>query len=475
MYTENRHRPNLARYAFSSLLATLIVLASSTSSAFSQYWSYQGYGGIGCAEFYQCGSATQCTVVYRDKLTVTFPPPFPDCMRGTSTLTYHNFLIVGDFVSIPCEDREYKCILKDSIWVTFHRSHSDGFRIASDALTFVELSLPNFIRGPPRWYLSAASYLAGAASVLHQQLADDPPDPNYQVIFEYPVRDLSRDWGLSAASNDYLNRTLLALARANDALAGELASNERALGAHEALDFDAADAQLAAGETFREDYQLFANEAKRLVDGLPSTLQSEGVNDISFDSAAFEAAIDELERNGVPADLQSLLVELTGDSAAPDQYLAYARTLRGSTTMESAFSSLLLLAQELAVSDCSNGRDDDGDGLVDFPEDDGCISPDARSEIRRDLNFDRVVDEDDRLAFVATFGLSEGTYGYVPEADFDGDGQITLVDFQQWLVGYEEHLATQNPRATCGLLGLELLLLVPIVRLTVRRQGRWWR
>jgi hypothetical protein len=35
------------------------------------------------------------------------------------------------------------------------------------------------------------------------------------------------------------------------------------------------------------------------------------------------------------------------------------------------------------VIECSNGVDDDGDGLVDFPDDDGCRGPRDRFEERR--------------------------------------------------------------------------------------------
>ena len=34
------------------------------------------------------------------------------------------------------------------------------------------------------------------------------------------------------------------------------------------------------------------------------------------------------------------------------------------------------------------------------------------------------------------FGLSEGDRGYNPEADYDSDGSITLVDYQMWLQYY---------------------------------------
>jgi hypothetical protein len=122
---------------------------------------------------------------------------------------------------------------------------------------------------------------------------------------------------------------------------------------------------------------------------------------------------------------------------------------------------------------CSDGVDNDGDGLTDFPDDDGCASAQARSEIRADLDLDGAVSEADRAAFAAAFGLDGVDPGYLPEADFDGDGWITIVDFQQWLTAYEAHLASQAlEEPGCGLAGIELLALVWAARAARRRRAR---
>ncbi|MBN1511897.1 MAG: hypothetical protein JXB13_07770 [Phycisphaerae bacterium] len=50
-----------------------------------------------------------------------------------------------------------------------------------------------------------------------------------------------------------------------------------------------------------------------------------------------------------------------------------------------------------------------------------------------DLNGDGDVDADDYDVFLAAFGTCQGHAAFVPEADYDGDGCITLSDYQRWL------------------------------------------
>jgi hypothetical protein len=131
---------------------------------------------------------------------------------------------------------------------------------------------------------------------------------------------------------------------------------------------------------------------------------------------------------------------------------------------EEAFQSVALDI----LADCGDGLDNDGDGFVDFGQDDGCVSTEARSEIRVDLDFDGFVDEADRIAFSASFGRSAGNTAYLPEADFDGDQRITIVDFQSWLAAYDAYLAAQAAAPSCGL-GIELLGVVAAARSLRRR------
>ena len=41
-----------------------------------------------------------------------------------------------------------------------------------------------------------------------------------------------------------------------------------------------------------------------------------------------------------------------------------------------------LTVAEIALPQCANGMDDDGDGKTDYPEDPGCLLPDDRDENR---------------------------------------------------------------------------------------------
>ncbi len=52
---------------------------------------------------------------------------------------------------------------------------------------------------------------------------------------------------------------------------------------------------------------------------------------------------------------------------------------------------------------------------------------------RADLNDDGVFDQNDENAFRDQFGSTATDNGFDPSADFDGDGEITLVDFQMFL------------------------------------------
>jgi hypothetical protein len=55
-----------------------------------------------------------------------------------------------------------------------------------------------------------------------------------------------------------------------------------------------------------------------------------------------------------------------------------------------------------------------------------------------DLDGDGDVDHDDYMIFLGAFGTCVGEANYVAEADFDGDGCITLVDYQSWVVCYRD-------------------------------------
>jgi len=57
-----------------------------------------------------------------------------------------------------------------------------------------------------------------------------------------------------------------------------------------------------------------------------------------------------------------------------------------------------------------------------------------------DLNEDGDVDNDDRNILRSALRKCEGDEGFVPEADYDGDGCITYYDYREWYKCYKEHL-----------------------------------
>ena len=60
-----------------------------------------------------------------------------------------------------------------------------------------------------------------------------------------------------------------------------------------------------------------------------------------------------------------------------------------------------------------------------------------------DLDHDGDVDEDDYQIIHAAIGHSVGDPAYNPEADYDGDGRVTLVDYQIWILYYRDFMANE--------------------------------
>jgi PKD repeat protein len=57
-----------------------------------------------------------------------------------------------------------------------------------------------------------------------------------------------------------------------------------------------------------------------------------------------------------------------------------------------------------------------------------------------DLDEDGDVDADDRNIFLSSYRLCTGDAGYLPEADSDNDGCITLNDYREWYKCYKDNL-----------------------------------
>lgn len=54
-------------------------------------------------------------------------------------------------------------------------------------------------------------------------------------------------------------------------------------------------------------------------------------------------------------------------------------------------------------------------------------------------DLDNDCDYDDYGLFVCAYGKYAGDPGFIPEADYDGDGRITLVDYQKWYECWKEY------------------------------------
>ena len=120
---------------------------------------------------------------------------------------------------------------------------------------------------------------------------------------------------------------------------------------------------------------------------------------------------------------------------------------------------------------CSDGYDNDKDEFVDVGVDPGCTSANDLSEVKGDLDFDNDVDAVDKDLFLACFGSSQGQPAFVDHADFDRDGIVTFVDYQTWLESYRFQTSIQVP-GSCGLLGIEPVIVLGLVQLFRRRTRR---
>jgi len=239
------------------------------------------------------------------------------------------------------------------------------------------------------------------------QLASDPPDPDYLHVYSYAFAPVAVDWGFSDSGNQQANRLVNDLADASEALVGQLVSMERYQGALAAGDLTKAQEQRNALAQFEADFPPRAARAASELKALPAVLLSEGVSDVSFDTASLNGTIDALHAD-FPADLLSALIELTGDTNIVEATRADADSLRGINTSDSLFTTLQLLGDALNVG--IGDRDTDTDGISDAT--DNCIY-DSNPE-QTDSDADGVGDACDlppRIAYEVTGRLGqEGWY-----------------------------------------------------------------
>jgi len=100
-----------------------------------------------------------------------------------------------------------------------------------------------------------------------------------------------------------------------------------------------------------------------------------------------------------------------------------------------------------------------------IPGQPGCSIPPWRLS---DLDDDLDVDDTDQAIFTGALGSHAGDAAFVDRADLDRDGVVTLADYQIWISGRRQYQLAQ----ACGLLGIEPLILLGVMRLVQRRRAR---
>jgi hypothetical protein len=147
------------------------------------------------------------------------------------------------------------------------------------------------------FFLIVGVYLSGTVAI-ETQLANDPPDSNYQQVYQYSNDPLNLNFGLGSSVNSYFQNGFSDLILLIESKQGELASTERAQGALLAGDMGAFATQAAAAQSFRNDYTQLANNASVFFEGLPSYLSSNGydagVPDINYAYTVFNDAAIQL-------------------------------------------------------------------------------------------------------------------------------------------------------------------------------------
>ncbi len=173
-------------------------------------------------------------------------------------------------------------------------------------------------------------------------------------------------------------------------------------------------------------------------------------------------------KNGATWELAGVLFGIAGFEGQPDYTALYGNvTYLGDVSYYR--SQILGYVNQPA---CSDGLDDDLDGKVDYPEDDGCTSPTDVSE--RHACEDQLDNDGDGLFdYPLDPGCGQPSYDTEnPQCndglDNDGDGKIDLAD-PQCTYAFMNLEATAS---SCGL-GPELTVVLPVLAaLRARRRAR---
>jgi hypothetical protein len=96
--------------------------------------------------------------------------------------------------------------------------------------------------------------------------------------------------------------------------------------------------------------------------------------------------------------------------------------------------------QAIEIAESDSGWDDGCSGVIEqtmvFIE-----KEEEPPSIAGDLNGDGVVDIADRNMFLGSYRKCSGDTGFLSEADYDGDGCVTLNDYRDWYIHYKDFIS----------------------------------
>jgi hypothetical protein len=224
---------------------------------------------------------------------------------------------------------------------------------------------------------------------------------------------------------------------------------------------------------FSFDYGVFPNPGV-LVPSVNTDFGAVDLNNYYYTDLYF-TGFQAVGRNGSILSSGGLLTNITGLAVDESGYLLVADTnaptvggggvIRINSTGLQAWVNKVPFVHPDAIAvvpppACSDGIDNDGDGLVDYPADPGCLSPDDPWETVDcndgiDNDGDGSIDYDpegdgDPSCGSAQFGAEQTQCS--DGADNDGDGKIDMADPQ-----CTSFAGNNESKPACGLLGIEVV------------------